>query len=232
VQTVSSIVGYTNIPSRIVCAWSAVSGEDRTFSVQNARGEDRAADHDPVWAQSIQLADGFSQRPATVTDNDFLLALFTESRPDLALLPEQVRADLIRMQFDSQLAQYRASAPAAVDWILELDDGYGPQPVGRCYLDQGPAGHRLLDVAIRPDRRGRGLGSAVLRRLCADAGRAGVPLRLTVWQGNDGAARLYRRFGFVEDGADGGYLRLRWSPDGSRNVPTGTEETTTGQSDE
>jgi len=116
------------------------------------------------------------------------------------------------MQFDSQLSQYRASAPDAVDRILEIDTGSGPEPVGRCYLRQAAQEHHLLDLAIRADWRGRGLGSAVLERLCADAARAGVPLRLSVWQGNDGAIRLYRRLGFVEDGSAGGHLQLHWTP--------------------
>lgn len=122
------------------------------------------------------------------------------------------------MQFDSQLSQYRASAPDAVDWILELDTGPGPEPVGRCYLRQGPTEHHLLDLAIRTEWRGRGIGSAVLERLCAEAGQAGVPLRLSVWQANEQALRLYRRHGFVADG-DGsdttGYLQLRWTAEGA-----------------
>ncbi len=123
------------------------------------------------------------------------------------------------MQFDSQLSQYRASAPEADDWILELDPGTGPEPVGRCYLHRGPAEHHLLDLAIRAQWRGRGIGSAVLERLCAEAGQAGVPLRLSVWQANEGALRLYRRHGFVAEGESSdpaGYLRLRWTAEGAR----------------
>jgi len=188
--------------------------------VQNAEGIGGATGQYPAWPQSIQRRDRLTQRPAETTDNDFLLTLFGESRPDLALIPEPVRASLIRMQFDSQLSQYRASAPDAVDWILELDADAGPEPVGRCYLRQGAEEHRLLDLAIRAEWRGRGIGSAVLEQLRAGAARAGVPLRLSVWQGNEGAIRLYRRLGFVEefakdfvkDGADGGYLRMQWTP--------------------
>jgi ribosomal protein S18 acetylase RimI-like enzyme len=135
------------------------------------------------------------------------------------------------MQFQSQLSQYRSSAPDAVDWILELgppaeDPGGRPEPVGRCYLQQAPEGHRLLDLAIRSKWRRHGLGSMVLARLCADAERAGVPLRLSVWQANQDALRLYLRHGFVSDGAESGidgdvsettgYLRLRWSAEGGR----------------
>jgi len=176
-----------------------------------------------AWPQSIPLCGRLSQRPADPADNDFLLALFAESRPDLALLPEAVRGQLIRLQFESQSSQYRNVAPDAVDWILQLEQDGRTEPVGRCYLDQGPAEHHLLDIAIRPEWRGQGLGGAVLERLCAEAGRAGVPLRLSVWQANHGAIRFYQRHGFVADGAESptdgdtaGYLRLSWSAEGSR----------------
>jgi ribosomal protein S18 acetylase RimI-like enzyme len=127
------------------------------------------------------------------------------------------------MQFDSQLSQYRNSAPDAVDWILELDQEGRSEPVGRCYLRQGAEEHHLLDLAISLRWRRHGLGSIVLARLCADAERAGVPLRLSVWHANQDALRLYLRHGFVADGAESGdapettgYLALRWSAEGGR----------------
>jgi ribosomal protein S18 acetylase RimI-like enzyme len=98
--------------------------------------------------------------------------------------------------------------------------------VGRCYLQQGATEHRLLDLAIRFQWRRHGLGSMVLARLFADAARAGVPLRLSVWHANSDALRLYHRLGFVAEdakaGNDGdvsemtGYLQLRWSAGGGR----------------
>jgi len=169
------------------------------------------------------ISEGLSQRPAGAADRAFLRRLFAESRPELALLPDEVRGPLIDLQFDSQLTQYRRTAPDAVDWILLVDDDGGAEPVGRCYLAEGVEEHRLLDLAIREHWRGRGLGSLVLERLCASAARAGVHLRLTVWQDNRDALRLYRRLGFVSDdgfgdstGAPpGGYLALRWSAEGA-----------------
>ena len=195
--------------------------------VHNAQGiGEGAAGDEPAWPQSIPIADRLSQRSATVADNDFLLALFAESRPDLALLPEAVRAPLIQMQFDLQRSQYRSNAPDAVDWILELEQDGRTEPVGRCYLWQGAAEHRLLDLAILSRWRSQGLGSSVLVRLCADAEQAGVPLRLSVWQANQDALRLYQRHGFVLAGAESGkngdlpemtgYLTLRWSAEGGQ----------------
>jgi len=161
-----------------------------------------------------------------LTDHDFLLTLFAESRPELVLLPEAVRTQLTRLQFDSQLSQYRRTAPDAIDWILAVDHYGRAEPVGRCYLRQGLQEHRLLDLAIRCRWRRHGLASDVLARLCAGAAEAGGPLRLTVWQANYDALRLYRRHGFVADDAESdrdghvselaGYVRQRWSAGGGR----------------
>ena len=155
------------------------------------------------------------RRPAAAADDAFLLTLFGQARPELGLLPESVREQLVRLQFEAQRRQYRADAPAAIDWILELrGNGTGssePEPVGRCYLLRDDTELRLLDLAVCPRLRGQGIGSSVLGELRTMAEQAGVRLRLSVWQANDGAIRLYRRLGFLEDGADGGHLRMLWT---------------------
>lgn len=59
----------------------------------------------------------------------------------------------------------------------------------------------LYGVAIRPELRGRGLGSTLIRHaagLVADRGFAEISLEVEV--GNEGAIRLYRRLGFVTAG--------------------------------
>jgi len=185
-----------------------------------------AGDRELTSTYGVQLSDRLSGRPRAAADEDFLLGLFAESRPELALLPDGIRTQLIRMQFESQRSQYCAMAPDAVDWILAVDHHGGIQSVGRCYLWRSPQEHRLLDLAISCQWRRQGLGSTVLQRLCAEAAGAGVPLRLSVWQANQDALRLYRRHGFVADvvandrdgaGSDpAGYLRLQWSAGGQR----------------
>jgi len=158
-----------------------------------------------TWPQKTQVADRLSHRRSADIDEEFLLTLFAESRPELALLPEAVRPALTRMQFDSQRSQYRSKSPDAVDWILELDVHGRAERVGRCYVRQNPQEHRLLDLAIRCQWRRNGFAGSVLAWLCAGAAQAGVPLRLSVWHANHDALRLYHRHGFVADDAgDGG----------------------------
>jgi len=64
--------------------------------------------------------------------------------------------------------------------------------------DDGPGTYAaVMDLAVRPSRRGRGIGAALLRRAEDRARAAGAPdLRLHVLTENGGAVDLYRRLGF------------------------------------
>jgi len=69
----------------------------------------------------------------------------------------------------------------------------------------------LLNLTVAPSCQRRGHGGALLRALCADCvGRGDHMLWLEVRQGNDGARRLYQRFGFAEVG-----LRRDYYPAGA-----------------
>ncbi|ELY70815.1 ribosomal protein S18-alanine N-acetyltransferase [Natronobacterium gregoryi] len=59
-----------------------------------------------------------------------------------------------------------------------------------------PFGH-VKDVAVHPDRRGSGIGSALLSRsLAVLAAHGASSVKLEVRASNDPAKRLYREFGF------------------------------------
>ena len=156
------------------------------------------------------MREGLSRRPEADADEAFLRALYAGIRaPELAPLPwdEAARAAFLRQQFDAQRAHYRREFPqAAFDVLLR-----GGSPVGRLYLDRsGPEWH-LLDIALTPEQRGRGLGTALLRALLAEAGEAGKPVLLHVETFNP-ARRLYDRLGFLPLGGDGVYLPMVWTP--------------------
>jgi len=60
-----------------------------------------------------------------------------------------------------------------------------------------PIGH-VKDIAVRPDRRGDGIGASLLgRALSVLAGEGTSRVKLEVRAGNDVAVRLYRGFGFT-----------------------------------
>lgn len=85
----------------------------------------------------------------------------------------------------------------------------------------------VLSVAVRPEHRGRGVGTAVVRWLVSAARTelrsAGVTLE--VRRSNTAARALYRRCGFTEAGVRPGYYRggedavVLWCADPSRTEP-------------
>jgi len=129
-------------------------------------------------------------RPEAPSDDDFRLGLFAQSRPDLAVLPAEVRATLVPMQFRAQTLGYRAQFPAARNEIIELDG----RPVGRIVCDRSAGVLYLVDIALLAEMRSKGLGSAILRALM---GAAVTGMRLRVANGNPAARRFYGRLGFV-----------------------------------
>ena len=65
---------------------------------------------------------------------------------------------------------------------------------------------QLLNVAVHPDRRRRGIGEALVRRVLADAAaHRARAVFLEVRVANLGARRLYARLGFRATGMRRGY---------------------------
>jgi ribosomal protein S18 acetylase RimI-like enzyme len=141
-----------------------------------------------------------TRRAVRPADDELLRSLFAESRPEFALLP----ADLLDLQVRAQRAQYQANHPHAHHEIVVADGA----DVGQLILDDALDAVRVVDVTIRSDRRGQGIGSAVLRDVISAAATRAV--RLSVWSGNADAQRFYDRLGFVGTDHESahGYLEM------------------------
>ena len=68
---------------------------------------------------------------------------------------------------------------------------------------------RMVDVALLPEFRGAGVGTALTRELLEEGAKKGKPVRLRVWRENP-ALRLYQRLGFKVERDEGIYLALEW----------------------
>jgi ribosomal protein S18 acetylase RimI-like enzyme len=162
---------------------------------------------------SIDLPEipGLQLRPQWPADEPFLRLLFDASRPlagQLAHLPTELRETIMRGQFQAQTASLEAQFPQAAALIILVAE----EPAGRVMFDATEATLHIADIALPPDRRGQGLGTALLQALAA----AAVPrtLSLEVADDNLPAQRLYARLGFVLTGQQPGFLHLARSPSG------------------
>jgi ribosomal protein S18 acetylase RimI-like enzyme len=87
----------------------------------------------------------------------------------------------------------------------------GGQSAGRLYVARWEDEIRIVDIALLPEFRGRGIGGSLLADLIAEADAAGKPLSIHVEQNNP-ARSLYDRLGFEEAGEHGVYVLMRRAP--------------------
>jgi ribosomal protein S18 acetylase RimI-like enzyme len=148
-------------------------------------------------------------RPERDADQAFRYGLFCESRsPEFKiLLAPDVYAQVMRHQFHAQTVSYRHEFPQARFDIIEQ----AGQPIGRIVVDRPGTMIHIVDQAIIPELRGRGIGTAVMRAIMDEAGTVGLPVRLKVASSNDPSMRLYLRLGFVPIETVPLYIELEWT---------------------
>ena len=141
-------------------------------------------------------------RLAAPADEPFLRNLHKSVRAaDFAAagLPPATLDMLLEQQYRAQTVGYAAQFPDAGSLIILHRD----EPVGRVLLVAGERRWHLVDVALQPASRGRGIGSAIIEAIARAATDADArELTLSVLFGNDAARRLYARLGFTETGGD------------------------------
>jgi RimJ/RimL family protein N-acetyltransferase len=145
-------------------------------------------------------------RPVTDDDLPFLLRLYADTRAEeLAGVdwPEAQRVAFVRQQFEAQHAWYREQYVGASFDVVEVDG----EPAGRLYVARWPAETRIVDISLLRQHRGRGIGTALLRDLLAEADEERRAVSIHVERFNP-ALRLYARLGFALREDKGIYLLL------------------------
>lgn len=153
---------------------------------------------------------GLTLRPATAGDAPFLFRLYLETQgAELAHapLPEAHRQALLASQFKAREQHYRERFPGAQCQIVEL----GGEPIGRQLVAQTDAQVLVIDIGLVPAHRGRGIGTALLRSLLAEAAGRASSVALRVRHENP-ARRLYERLGFAIVDQDELLVTMLWVP--------------------
>ena len=151
-------------------------------------------------------------RPATDEDRAFLRAVYGSTREaELTRVPwsDAEKAAFVEQQFSAQDAYYRDHYTTA-EFLVILD---GEEPVGRLYVDRWEHEIRVMDIALLPRARGRGIGSALLGDLIEEAERSGKALSIHV-EAENPARSLYDRLGFEPVEERGVYVLMRRPPSG------------------
>ncbi|QBB71915.1 GNAT family N-acetyltransferase [Pseudolysobacter antarcticus] len=138
---------------------------------------------------------GITLRPITTEDMPFLRDLYAETRAEelaMTAWTDEFKNALIDHQFGAQHAYYH-DVFAGADFLLVQRDG---EAIGRIYVHRAPSEISVLDIALIPQQRNQGLGSALLAEVIAEARREGVRIALYV-EATNPARRMYDRLGFV-----------------------------------
>jgi ribosomal protein S18 acetylase RimI-like enzyme len=149
-------------------------------------------------------------RPVDDADRAFLVELYASTREEeLAQVewPEGARETFVEQQFAAQDHHYRANYPGATLDVIEVDGS----PAGRLYVHRGPSDIRIMDIALAPGFRGRGVGTSLLRDLIAEADASARKLSIHV-EMNNPARSLYDRLGFLPAGEHGVYVLMERPP--------------------
>jgi len=153
---------------------------------------------------------GYGLRPARSSDRDFERRLFESARPDAAVLagwPAATRGAFLDQQFQFQTAHYAGEYPHAERLIVTAKGA----PVGRLIVERAGLPWQIVDIALLPSSRRRGLGGALLDAVLAAAACAAAEVALTVEQDNP-ARGLYERFGFTVTAIAPPHLAMLWRP--------------------
>jgi ribosomal protein S18 acetylase RimI-like enzyme len=159
------------------------------------------------WARAADV--GLSFRRLTEIDLPFLARVYASTRAaELAATcwSREHKTAFVDQQFRAQHAHYQRYYPEA-DWLVIVRRG---DNIGRLYVERWPTQHRIIDIALLPEYRGKGLGEALLRDLMDEATAAGKAVSIHVEKFNP-AMRLYRRLGFQTAEDKGVYDLMRWT---------------------
>lgn len=142
-------------------------------------------------------ASNFRVRPATDPEVDFLREVYIQARWDeLSLLvawTDDMRRAFLTQQANLQHAHYAKHYERLEYGIIEAQNG---ESIGRLYVFRGPTEIRIVDVALLPEWRNYGIGTALIMKIL----QQGALVTLHV-EKNNPALRLYERLGFrtIED---------------------------------
>jgi ribosomal protein S18 acetylase RimI-like enzyme len=145
-------------------------------------------------------------------DRDFLVGLYASTREEeltQVAWDERAKRAFVEHQFSAQDSHYREHYPGATLDLIEVDG----RLAGRLYVHRGEQDIRIMDIALAPEFRGRGIGTELLRSLIAEADESDRKLSIHV-EFNNPARSLYDRLGFQPAGEHGVYVLMERPPGG------------------
>lgn len=150
-----------------------------------------------------------TRQAVPIEDDLFLLEVYASSRQaEMALWgwEEEAQRQFLQMQHSCQQASYQMQYTNLECRIILLDG----IKAGRILTALTEDKMVLVDITLLANFQGQGIGAALLKELQQKAAEAGLPVRLSVFQGNP-AQRLYERMGFHPIAKIEPYTIMKWT---------------------
>lgn len=133
-------------------------------------------------------------RPITEEDMEFLSDLYSSTRLEEMVAsgwPQDQITTFLKQQFDAQHQHYQKHYPDANWDVIE----YQNEAIGRLYLEEWPSQLRIIDIALLPNWRNKGIGGWYLNKVINQAKNLNKAVSIHV-ERNNPAMTLYKRLGF------------------------------------
>ena len=147
-------------------------------------------------------------RPIKPEDEEFLYHVYVSTRiVEMAMVDwtkKQIEG-FLRMQFNAQHKHYQENyAGSRFDIILK-----DKTPIGKLYVARWKKEIRVIDIALLPESRRKGIGSMFLKDIMAEAAKEDKPVSLHVEHYNP-ALSFYEKLGFRQIDDTGVYYLMEW----------------------
>ena len=155
-------------------------------------------------------ADAVTLRQICDGDGEQLFAIYAATRTEeLAQVgwDDAQKERFLRMQFDAQRTFHEREYPGAEFQIILVTG----EIAGRLYVHRREREIRIMDIALLPGFRGRGIGTGLLNDILAEGERTARPVTIHVESFNP-ALQLYERLGFSKISSNGVYHLLKRKP--------------------
>jgi ribosomal protein S18 acetylase RimI-like enzyme len=146
--------------------------------------------------------------PVLDSDEPFLYRTFASTRTEEMALTgwsAEQQETFLRMQYEAQRRSYQMQLPEAKYWVVRCDGS----AVGRLIIDGTSEEIHIVDIALLPVFRKRGIGSILMEAIIKEASQDGKTVRLHVERFNP-ALRWYERLGFSVINSGPIYLEMVW----------------------
>src|SRR4051812_4212662 len=147
-------------------------------------------------------------RPEETQDEKFLFELYASTRQeelDAWGWPAETRKAFLAMQFKASQARHQVCGDA--EFLIVMLEGSN---AGTMIVHRTANAMHLLDIALLPQHRNQGVGSALMQRVFGEAAATQKPVRLHVLKGNR-ATQFYRRLGFEQISETELHREMEWN---------------------